>query len=67
MFALNTVASITTALLIPFWWALGLFILALLADVWPRWRPHVARLFDWLERTGVKSPNEPAMSRTAAA
>jgi hypothetical protein len=67
MFALNTAVLITIALLTPFWWALGLLILALLGDVWPRWRPRVSRLFDWLERTRVESPNEPAISRSVAA
>ena len=67
MFTLNTAASITIALLTPFWWGLGLFILALLGDVSTRWRPRVSRLFDWLERTHVESPNEPAISRTVAA
>ena len=67
MFALNTAVSIAIALLTPFWWGLGLLILALLGDVWPLWRPRVSRLFDWLERTRVVSPNEPAISRTVAA
>ena len=64
---MTTAAWITVALLTPFWWAMGLFILALLGDLSPRWRPRVARLFDWLERTRAESPNEPAISRAAAA
>ena len=67
MFALSSVASIATAFLIPFWWGVGLFILVLLGDMSTLWRPRVSRLFDWLERTGVESPNEPAASRTVAA
>jgi hypothetical protein len=67
MFTLNTAVSITIALLTPFWWGLGLLILACLGDVFPRLRLRVSRLFDWLERTHVESPNEPAISRTVAA
>lgn len=66
MFALNTAASIACALLTPFWWGLGLFILASLGDISPRLRPRVSRLFDRLERTRVQPPNEPAMSPAAA-
>ena len=64
---MTTAAWIAIALLTPFWWGLGLFILAWLGDVWPRLRPRVSRLFDWLERTLAESPNEPAISRAAAA
>ncbi len=67
MFALNTAAPIAIALLTPFWWALGLLILAWLGDVSPRLRPRVSRLFDWLERTRVRPPNEPAISPAVAA
>jgi hypothetical protein len=67
MFSLNTAAWIAIALLTPFWWALGLLILALLGDVWPRWHPHVSRLFDRLERPRVQPPNELTISTTAAA
>jgi hypothetical protein len=66
MFALSPAASFAVALLIPFWWALGLFILACLGDVSPRLRPGVRRMFDWLERTRVQPPNAPAMSPAAA-
>jgi hypothetical protein len=63
----NAAVWIAVALLTPFWWALGLFILALLGDMSPAWRPRVSRLFDWLERTRAESPNEPAVSRGVAA
>ncbi len=46
---MRTVIWIPIALLAPFWWALGLFLLALLGDVWPAWRARVSRLFDRLE------------------
>jgi hypothetical protein len=65
MFALNSAVSIACALLIPFWWALGLFILACLGDLSPRLRPLVSRLFDRLEGTRVQPPNEPAISPAA--
>ncbi len=67
MFSLNTAAWIAIALLTPFWWALGLLILALLGDVSPWWRPRVSRLFNWLERTRVQPPNELAISTAVAA
>jgi hypothetical protein len=67
MLALNTASWIAIALLTPFWWGLGLLILALLGDVSPRLRSGVSRLFDWLERTRVESPSEPATSRAVAA
>ena len=60
-------AWITVALLTPFWWGLGLFILAWFGDVSHWWRPRVSRLFDWLEGTRAKSPNELAISRAVAA
>ena len=65
MFTLNTAASIAIALLTPFWWGLGLLILACLGDVFPRLRPRVSRLFDWLGRTRVQPPNEPSFSPAA--
>ena len=62
-----TAAWIAIALLTPFWWGLGLFILAWLGDVSPPLRRRVSRLFDWLERMRAESPTEPAMPRAAAA
>jgi hypothetical protein len=64
---MTTAAWIAIALLTPFWWGLGLFILACLGDVSPLLRPRVSRLFDWLERIRAESPTEPAMSRAVAA
>lgn len=64
---MTTATWITVALLTPFWWGLGLFVLAWLGDVSHWWRPRVSRLFAWLERTSAASPTEPAMSRAAAA
>ena len=64
---MTTAAWIAIALFTPFWWGLGLLILAWLGDVSPPLRPRVARLFDWLERTRAESPNEPAIARAAAA
>ena len=42
---------ILMALLAPFWWGMGLMLLALLADLLPRWRERVFAVFDRLERT----------------
>jgi hypothetical protein len=67
MFALDPAASIAIALLTPFWWGLGLFIIACLGDLFPRFRPLVSHLFDRLERTRVQPPIEPAISTAAAA
>jgi hypothetical protein len=64
---MTTATWIAIALLTPFWWGLGLFILAWLADVSPGLRPRVRRLFDSLERRRVESPNAAAISRAAAA
>jgi hypothetical protein len=64
---MTTATWIAIALLTPFWWGLGLFILAWLGDVSPPLRQRVSRLFDWLERTRAESPTEPAMPRAEAA
>ena len=48
---------ITMALLAPFWWGMGLTLLALLADLFPGWRTRVFAVFNRLERT----PKEPSM------
>jgi hypothetical protein len=64
---MTTATSITIALLTPFWWGMGLLILAWLGDVWPRSRARVSRLFDRLERTRAGSPDEPAVARAFAA
>lgn len=49
MFALSTGDWIAVALLAPFWWGLGLLVLALLGDIAASWRGPVGRLFDRLE------------------
>jgi hypothetical protein len=64
---MTTAIWIAIALLTPFWWGVGLLILAWLGDVSAPLRPPVRRLFDWLERTRAESPTEPAISRAAAA
>jgi hypothetical protein len=64
---MTTATWIAIALLTPFWWGLGLFILSWFGDVSLQVRPRVSRLFDWLERTRAESPTEPAISRAAAA
>jgi hypothetical protein len=64
---MTTATWIAIGLLTPFWWELGLLILAWFGDVSPRVRPRVSRLFDCLERTRAESPTEPAISRAAAA
>ena len=46
---MDTATWIAIALLVPFWWATGLFVLALLGDVSTRWRAPVSRLFDRLQ------------------
>jgi hypothetical protein len=53
---MTTAQWIAVALLAPFWWAMGLLLLALVADVSPRSRQHVFALFDWLERTRRERP-----------
>ena len=48
---MHTATWIAIALLTPFWWAMGLSLLALLGDVATRWREPVSGLFDGLEGT----------------
>jgi hypothetical protein len=67
MFAMNAAVSIATVMLLPFWWALVLLILALLGDLSRRWRPRVLRLFARLEHMRAETPNEPAISPATAA
>ena len=64
---MTTPTWVAIALLTPFWWSLGLLILAWLGDVSPPLRPRASRMFDWLERTRAESPNDAAISRAAAA
>jgi len=63
----NTARWIAIVFFTPFWWALGLFVLALLGDLSRRFRPRVSRLFDLLDRTRLEPPNEPAYSSAATA
>ncbi len=46
---MDTATWVTTALLAPFWWGLGLLVLAVIGDVSPGLRAGVSRLFDRLE------------------
>ena len=55
MFALSTAAWIRIALLAPFWWGMGLMVLALLGDVSPWCGARVSRLFDLLQGTRAKA------------
>jgi hypothetical protein len=64
---MTTAIWVAIALLTPFWWGVGLLILAWLGDVSAPLRPRVRRLCDWLERTRAEPPTEPAISRAAAA
>ncbi len=45
---------ITMALLAPVWWAIGLMLLALLADLFPWWRERVFAVFNRLEHTSTE-------------
>ena len=59
MFAVNIGTWIGVALLTPFWWGMGLLVVALLGDISPSWRVRATRLFNRLE--GIHSaPAEPA-------
>jgi hypothetical protein len=51
MFAFNTATWIIIVLLAPFWWGLGLLLLAWLGDVVTAWRGPVLRLLERLDRT----------------
>lgn len=53
---MTTARWILIALLTPFWWASGLMLLALVADLLPSCRARVFGLFDRLERTPVAGP-----------
>jgi hypothetical protein len=67
MFALNTGSWIAVALLVPFWWGMGLLVVALLGDVSPWWRVRATGLFDRLEGTHSGSTQRAALpSRRAA-
>lgn len=51
MFALNIGTWIGVALLVPFWWGMGLLVVALLGDLSKWWRVRASRLFAQLEGT----------------
>jgi hypothetical protein len=67
MFAWNTGTRIAFALLVPFWWGMGLMVLAVLGDVSPRWGRRVSHLFDRLDRTRGESPKSTASQKQFAA
>ena len=67
MFPSTSGLWIAITLLTPFWWAVGLSILAVLGDLRPWWRPRVAHLFNRLECTHEPSRNQPAISPAVAA
>ena len=52
---MNTATVITMAVLAPFWWGMGLLVLALCGDLLPAARPHVARLLERLEGTRTEA------------
>ena len=58
---------IAIALLTAFWWALGLFVLASLADVSPWVRRRASSLFEWLEGRGAETASGAAIARVVAA
>ena len=64
---MTTAIRIGIALLMPFWWSVGLLILAWLGDVSASLRSPIRRLFERLERRRAESPTDPAISRAAAA
>jgi hypothetical protein len=64
---MTTATWIAAVLLTPFWWGLGLFVLAWVGDMTHARRPRVSRLFDWLERTHDESSDQPSTSRIVAA
>jgi hypothetical protein len=65
MFPSNTATWTCIALLTPFWWGLGLITLAFIGDVWPRWRVHLFRFFDLLERTPGEQPKSAAIEQAS--
>ena len=65
---MTTSRWILIALLMPFWWASGLMLLALVADLFRPCRAHVFNLLDRLEWIpGARAtPTRQAVSRLAA-
>jgi hypothetical protein len=56
---MKTATLITVALLAPFWWGMGLLLLALIGDLSRSARPRVSRLLERLEGTRPE-PRAPA-------
>ena len=52
-------------LLTPFWWAMGLLVLALFGYLFPWWRRHVAPLFDKLNQMATERSTD-RVDRVAA-
>jgi hypothetical protein len=53
---MTTAQWIAVTLLAPFWWGLGLLLLAWLADLVPSWRHRVFAVFNRLERARCEEP-----------
>jgi hypothetical protein len=66
MFDSSAATWMFAALLAPFWWGLGLLVLALLGDASPRWRVPISRLFDRLDRMR-EEPRSTALPERPAA
>ena len=62
---MTTAQWTTIVLLTPFWWAMGLLVLALFGDLFPWWRRHVAPLFDKLNQMATE-PSTDRVDRVAA-
>ena len=64
---MRTATLITVALLTPFWWGVGLLVLALIGDLSPSARPLVSRLLERLEGTPRQPPAPTAVPQRYAA
>jgi hypothetical protein len=67
MFESSAVTWMFVALLVPFWWGMGLLVLALLGDMSPRWRVRISRLFDRLDRMREEPPKSTVLPERPAA
>ena len=64
---MTTATWILIAMLTPFWWGMGLLVMALIGDLFPSPRSRVSRLFHRLERTrDVNAGSAPMADRWAA-
>jgi hypothetical protein len=63
--AMTTVQWTAIVLLTPFWWAMGLSILALLGDLFPSWRRRVSPLFAKLDQMAMERSRD-SVDRVAA-